>query len=806
MKTSYRRLTTIVVLLTFLFSIVPWEHPPASAQEALQLPEPGVMVPLSPGFAPLSLKGIKVNPQDPFKFDFILDQGDQSVNEDQLRKDSSRLLRYFLAGLTIPEKDLWVNLSPYEKDRIIPDEFGFTEMGRDLLAQDYLLKQLTASIIYPKERLGKKFWKRVYERAFEEFGSTDIPVNSFNKVWIVPDQVQVFENNDTAFIVESRLKVLLDSDYLAVSNNQISTAGEKLAGASNELSRDVLRQVVIPELEREVNEGKNFVLLRQVYQSLVLAVWFKRKVRESILSQVYVDQKRMAGLDLVAKDTKEEIWGQYVLSFKKGVYSYIREEPDPLTQEMIPRRYFSGGVFLGDLAMSTTSSRGWIAGLKGAAGMLVLSIALSTGVSAKESSGRPALKSESHSAVTSEKKYLFRPLFDNWLERRKDRISVEYYSVEEWKAHLEKEGQDERFAGFCKLTPYGIQIEMSAQDKDKPYLLYSIHELLHAAHFMRNDPAALAKHLLAYKNALHKTGNRKALAAFYKVINYFKYDYDSPSRVIGKLLKGELSPEQAEETIDQMMRQRMDQMIKGAMIKEFSDQRAEQRGLARQIMKQVFDPNYYGKPTTISDGGVRLIVTSGDSPLAVSSLRDMPRDGWIQERENLSSPSVATEFFAYYMTELARKMSNDVGPKPQRLVPQDKLHQEALAAMKVLVESQTNETKAVLEEHWSHFDFPSVFAAMKNAAGAHSFDEVKEKSDNAQLGGIDLTAERMDMDITGRSGIRFDQSPEMIERLKTLPGLSPVVVDIRPLNNLAGFLGLGTSLNQPQPSFEVQYP
>jgi len=48
-------------------------------------------------------------------------------------------------------------------------------MGRDLLAQDYILKQITASLMYPEKDLGKEFWKRVYERAQKEFGTTDIP-------------------------------------------------------------------------------------------------------------------------------------------------------------------------------------------------------------------------------------------------------------------------------------------------------------------------------------------------------------------------------------------------------------------------------------------------------------------------------------------------------------------------------------------------------------------------------------------------------------------------------------------------------
>ena len=41
-------------------------------------------------------------------------------------------------------------------------------MGRDLLAEDYMLKQITASLIYPEDETGKKFWKRIYEEAAEE--------------------------------------------------------------------------------------------------------------------------------------------------------------------------------------------------------------------------------------------------------------------------------------------------------------------------------------------------------------------------------------------------------------------------------------------------------------------------------------------------------------------------------------------------------------------------------------------------------------------------------------------------------------
>ena len=195
------------------------------------LPRPGIMVPLSPDFQPALLKGIKIDPRNPLHFDFVLSQGDSPslVKEGvrgSLKQESIKLIKYFLASLTIPEKDLWVNLSPYEKDRVVPESFGQTEMGRDLLAQDYILKQITASLIYPEDEIGKKFWKRVYEEAAKKFGTTNIPVNTFNKVWIVPEKAVVYENvkAGTAYVVESKLKVMLEEDYLATTVSKQTNA------------------------------------------------------------------------------------------------------------------------------------------------------------------------------------------------------------------------------------------------------------------------------------------------------------------------------------------------------------------------------------------------------------------------------------------------------------------------------------------------------------------------------------------------------------------------------------------------------
>src|SRR3984885_5524764 len=211
---------TIQVLISFLISSVIGPLPMALASD-FHLPVPGVMIHLSPPLDPPILKGIKVHPDNPFRFEFILDKGDSALSNIQLKEESSKLIKYFLASLTIPEKDLWVNLSPYEKDRIVPQEFGQTEMGRDLLAEDYLLKQITASLIYPESQLGKEFWKKVYAQAQAQYGTTNIPINTFNKVWIVPEKAVIYENDGTAFVLENHLKVMLEQDYLSLKNNVI---------------------------------------------------------------------------------------------------------------------------------------------------------------------------------------------------------------------------------------------------------------------------------------------------------------------------------------------------------------------------------------------------------------------------------------------------------------------------------------------------------------------------------------------------------------------------------------------------------
>ncbi len=416
----FKRLIASLVCLTFSFSN--FQIAGAHDFSINQLPVPGTMVGESAPFAPLALKGLIVNPQKPLEFQFIVDTGSNAGvkrpntldivesssvipvsptvipassavipaqagihNQDQLKQQVNQLVKYFLAGLTIPESDLWVNLSPYEKDRMVPEALGQTNLGRDLLAQDYILKQLTASFIYPEKDLGKEFWSRVYAKAQEQFGTTNVPVNTFNKVWILPNQAQVFENGNAVYVTKSTLKVMLDEDYLALKKHTVIPASSNVIPVSptvipakagihnkndiNTLGSQIVRQIILPEIEKEVNTGKNFAPLRQIYQALILAKWYKETIQNGLLDAVYTNKNKIAGINLDDPAVKEQIYNRYLQAYKKGAFNYIKEDPTPNGQ-VVPRKYFSGGITEiepkhidrgGSPAM--ISAKSWVAGV-----------------------------------------------------------------------------------------------------------------------------------------------------------------------------------------------------------------------------------------------------------------------------------------------------------------------------------------------------------------------------------------------------------------------------------------------------------
>ncbi|MBF0486099.1 MAG: hypothetical protein HQL16_06265, partial [Candidatus Omnitrophica bacterium] len=115
---------------------------------------------------------------------------------------------------------------------------------------------------------------------------------------------------------------------------------------SQELAKQVIREVVIPEIEKEVNEGQNFAPLRQMFYAMILASWYKLALKDAFLNQVYANKNKTSGVLSDDPAVKEKIYSQYLDAYKKGVFNYIKESTDTATGAAIPRKYFSGGLQL----------------------------------------------------------------------------------------------------------------------------------------------------------------------------------------------------------------------------------------------------------------------------------------------------------------------------------------------------------------------------------------------------------------------------------------------------------------------------
>ena len=294
------------------------------------LPEPTQMVETSSFYSSPQLKAIKVDPKNPLNIEFIIDKNSTTkVTQQEINK----LMSYFLAGLTVPLKDMWVNLSPYEKDRIVPQALGKTQMGRNLLAQDYILKQLSSSLTHPDTTQGSKYWSQISN--LESRISNLAETKSFSKIWIVPETAEIYEENFQAFITNSSLDIKTETDYLASQSqhsNPVNPVNPRHVGGQ------AAQKTLIPTIKKEVNKGKNFAELRQIYSALILATWFKKKYMNTFYKH-YLNHNKTKGINLANPKSKQNIFNLYVQSFKKGVYNVTRKK----------RRYFSGGFSGGSL-------------------------------------------------------------------------------------------------------------------------------------------------------------------------------------------------------------------------------------------------------------------------------------------------------------------------------------------------------------------------------------------------------------------------------------------------------------------------
>ncbi|MDD4899857.1 MAG: hypothetical protein PHG68_04610, partial [Candidatus Omnitrophica bacterium] len=361
-------------------------------------------------FRPLHLRYLAFNPGEN-NFQLLLDKGDnQELGAGFLKESSSTLLKYFLIGVTLPNSSFWVNLRPDSADSIIDDKLGQTDIGKILLEADLQLKKDTARFTSPQTPEGKEYWDKLYKKASELFGSSDVTIPTLTRPWIVPDEVIVRETPGSAYVYKATLKVMLEQDYL--KDSAVYNFDDQRLKELNEYSSQLIREFIIPKITKEINNSKRYAPLRQVYYSLILAQWFKDKcTQKNPAYAALIDQENLTGLTSQEAWYKTTYFNAYQQSFKNGEYN-IKEPVNTLFGRSI-RSYFSGGVALGDIGAGTiyvqgsvnnpvpaiVESTGYLVGIRAALGDSITDVSLTVDQYASEQLGQSSTPEKGTSQI-----------------------------------------------------------------------------------------------------------------------------------------------------------------------------------------------------------------------------------------------------------------------------------------------------------------------------------------------------------------------------------------------------------------------
>lgn len=271
-----------------------------------------------------------------------------------INKAVQKSLEHFFISLSMHDDAFWVNLNPDEPDRIINLNLANTDLGRIMLNADYRLKDDVASIINPQNsQTGKEFWRRLYQKA-EELGATDkIPL--VTRLWIVPDKAEVYEKQNQLNIIKSRLRVKLEPAYVS----QGAVFKDKREKELQDFTSELMEELVLPQLNKRINEAYSYADLKDVYNALILAHWYKDKFGSGYNSLLQTVNYQV--LDDVETDytfTPNEIYQSYLKSIKEGQYSFSETETSggPSCMIITTRHYFSGGVDLRDIRLTNAAS------------------------------------------------------------------------------------------------------------------------------------------------------------------------------------------------------------------------------------------------------------------------------------------------------------------------------------------------------------------------------------------------------------------------------------------------------------------
>lgn len=305
------------------------------------------------GWAPL-VTGMAIPCDNPIHPGFSIgyDASQNKPSENEILELQTRLGRYLNTFLVVEGELLHVTLSPLDEFGGLTKPLRHTELGRDLLSQDVVLKHFTAQLLHPDSNSGKSFWNRI-EKSGVDLNA--VSLDSCIRVWIVPGKVSLKENNqDDVFfhvdIEKFNLQVLCESDYTTIDRFAENSKSDLPAAPTkfHEQVIETFKELILPKIFNEVNRGNRFSILRQIFTVGIFSAWFeKSNLGPSLIKCGFMNSNDVEKYRLnTAGDEAIQLKEQYSQMFNEGVWRHTQTFYDIKSKEIKRRVYVVGGIFL----------------------------------------------------------------------------------------------------------------------------------------------------------------------------------------------------------------------------------------------------------------------------------------------------------------------------------------------------------------------------------------------------------------------------------------------------------------------------
>ncbi len=259
-------------------------------------------------------------------------EGETYYSEEKKVELQELLGRYFTAFLVAPQNDLFVNLSPVNKDTCLADSLRGTEAGRLLLEQDLQLKKTTCELLYPDSEIGARYWQKINKLGLENpLEETCI------RVWITTGSKNEVKPEEIDGGVRVSLKKI-DLKVLSACEGQ-----ENFTRTSIQKKADkIFEEIILPEITNRVTSGPEFGKLRQLYTTWIFAGYFTKYLFKTTPSFLVGKDVSDMGLKVLSENDYS-VWDEYVQLFEDGVWSEEQMQYDPKSKRVKKKVIVVGG-------------------------------------------------------------------------------------------------------------------------------------------------------------------------------------------------------------------------------------------------------------------------------------------------------------------------------------------------------------------------------------------------------------------------------------------------------------------------------